>query len=68
MAKIIEFRKRKVTNDSSERLRALVEGRIRQFDCENCGEVIEVIDNKFPKICPGCGLELDWDDESEEHI
>ena len=67
MGKIIEFKNRMRKVSDAERLRALAEGRLRQFDCENCGEVIEVIDDKFPNICPGCGLELEWE-ESEEHI
>ena len=67
MAKIIEFRRKERKVSDAERLRALVEGRIRHFNCNGCGADIEVIDKKFPKCCPGCGLEIEEWNDSEEH-
>lgn len=67
MAQIISFVKRKQVSDNAERLRALVEGRIRHFTCDDCGADIEVIDKNFPKKCPGCGLEIiGWKSEEKK--
>ena len=54
MAQIIEFRKK--TSSSAERYKALAKGNIKTFKCDNCGTDFEVINNKYPDCCPGCGL------------
>lgn len=63
MTQIIEFRKReKVTN----RVEALVKGKIEEFTCDSCGADIEVIDGQYPDKCPGCGLSIVGWNKTEE--
>ena len=66
MGVVIQFdrtrRKQRVTTEA-ERLRAMMEGKIETYVCNNCGGDIEVIDGNFPQKCPCCGTELEeWED------
>ena len=63
MAQIIKFQKR---NDA-ERVKALVKGKIKVFTCDTCGTDIEVINEVYPKKCPGCGYEITQWNKSEEN-
>ena len=68
MAEIINFKAyntsiKKCVNETSHRfrLKALSEGRIRTFTCDNCGQEFEVLYDKFPERCKGCNLIFDWE-------
>ena len=63
---IVQFKPKSKTN----RVEALMKGKIRVFTCDTCGYDFEVLFNDFPKQCPNCGLTMDWrnstyDDGSE---
>lgn len=64
MAQIIEFKKKE--KKVMSRTEALVKGRVRVFTCDSCGEEFEVIDDKYPDYCPGCGLEIETWNKSED--
>ncbi len=49
------------THSMKYRLRALAEGQIRTFNCDNCGEEFEVYYDEFPDKCPGCKAVFDWE-------
>ena len=68
MAKIIEFKKKETKVSDAERYKALSKGEVRIFTCDICGEEFEVINGKFPKSCPGCGLEFESFNKLEENI
>lgn len=60
-----KFRPKQKVSDA-ERLKALVKGNIREFTCDTCGGDIEVINNKFPKKCPCCGVDIEfWDEDNK---
>ena len=63
MAQIIKFQKK----TDKERVKALVKGRIKVFTCDTCGTDIEVINEVYPKKCPGCGYEITQWNKSEEN-
>ena len=65
MAQIIKFRK-KEDSEKAKRVKALVHGRIRTFTCDYCGEDFEVVDEKYPNRCPGCGLRISGWNKSED--
>ncbi len=61
-SKYIEQRKRTGFN----RFKALAEGLIESYTCNNCGADFEVYDNQLPERCPSCRVLFDWDDEKED--
>ena len=61
-SKYIEQRKRTGYN----RFKALAEGLIESYTCNNCGEDFEVYDNELPEKCPSCGVYFVWDDENKK--
>ena len=67
MGNIIKFRRKDMSNEA-KRLKALAEGRVRYFNCNNCGGEIEIINEEYPDECPCCGLIIiGWDKEEERH-
>ena len=67
MGTIIQFRRRQVKSDDAERVEAMVKGNIEVYTCNTCGEDFEVLNSRFPKTCPCCGVEIDeWRSEDEE--
>ena len=64
MAEIIQFRPR-VKSGSMGRVEALVKGKIEEYDCNNCNETFEVIDNNFPQFCPKCKAYIDWENSKK---
>ena len=69
MAQIIAFNvgRRNGKTLEQERLKALVKGRIRYFTCDDCGADIEVINEKYPDRCPGCGRNITQWNKAEEN-
>lgn len=53
---IIQFKPKSKT----DRVEALIKGKIRIFTCDTCGYDMEVLFNQFPDECPNCGLHIDW--------
>lgn len=67
MGKVIAFRKPERVISEQERLKALVRGNIDVYICENCHDEFEVINEKFPEMCPHCGAVItSWIDEDNE--
>lgn len=64
MGEVIEFarfKQRSKSTKDAERLKALFNGNVEVYVCEECGGDIEVINNVFPTRCPCCGLRIsDW--------
>lgn len=68
MAQIIEFRRKEKIFSNAERYKALAKSKIRVFNCDNCGEEFEVINDVYPDKCPGCGLRFTMFNHSEENV
>ena len=51
----------------AERWKAIAKGRIRHFTCDDCGADIEVINEDYPDLCPGCGRFISGWKKSEEN-
>ena len=67
MAQIIEFVRKKKMSDDAKRWKAIAKGRIRHFTCDDCGADIEVINEDYPDLCPGCGRFISGWKKSEEN-
>jgi len=69
MAQIITFNvgRRNGKTLEQERLKALAKGRIRHFTCNDCGADIEVINEDYPDICPGCNRLITHWNKAEEN-
>lgn len=66
MGEIIKFKRKERKVSDAKRLKALCEGRIRYFSCNDCGGDIEVIDEEYPDKCPCCGLKItEWEKTKE---
>lgn len=66
MAQIIKFGRKKKSLNEARRWKAIAEGRVKYFTCDDCGGEIEVIDDDYPEMCPCCGLVIaGWNNEKE---
>lgn len=66
MGDIIQFNPQYIRKDKSmsesERLKALVQGKIESFTCNTCGEHFDVYNENYPECCPGCGAKIRWNE------
>ena len=68
MAQIVNFMKLRKDNSIAERDKALANGQIEYFICNNCGERIEVINGEYPDCCPGCAYRITKWNDAEENV
>ena len=68
MAQIISFVKKQKTTEEANRWKAIAKGQVRHFTCDDCGADIEVINEDYPDLCPGCGRFISGWKKSEENI
>lgn len=61
MSNVIQFKPRRDCEVSSrDRVEAMVKGKIETYECNNCGELFDVLFGNRPDKCPNCNLRIDW--------